>query len=501
MMFIRYFNVGARRAACSMLGAVASAAGFGLLAVAPPSAAQAPPPAFLEPDVELVRSLDGTQVGDYFGWVVADADDLDGDGVRDVVVPAIAFDGFSGRIAAFSGADGAKLFEVIGVPGAAFGYSVTRAGDVDGDGVPDVIAGGGQTLVLSGADGAVLLDLGAVVGFADAVAGAGDLDGDGLDDLVVGSAGASVSGPGAGRIVAFSGADGSVLWTRDGAAEGDALGSALGRLDDLDRDGVPEVVAGAQGAGPTDGGEALVLSGVDGSLVRTLRPRRPEDASVFGSFFASGTPDLDRDGVGDIYIGDLDAATEKGPSTGIAHVFSGRTGRLLHELRGLSAGEGFGLGRGVEDLNGDGFADLVIGAFNNSAGAPSAGAVYVFSGRSGALLRTVTSTVVGENFGGDATATDDLDGDGLPELVATAPGLSFVGIAPGRTLLVAGTRLPCPSDLTGDGRVGLLDLLQLKRWRGATGGPADLDGSGLVDVRDLIVLVRDLGRCAPGAPR
>ncbi|MEL7061411.1 MAG: hypothetical protein AAGN46_15415, partial [Acidobacteriota bacterium] len=168
-------------------------------------------------------------------------------------------------------------------------------------------------------------------------------------------------------------------------------------------------------------------------------------------------------------------------------------------LRGLSPGEGFGLGRGVEDLDGDGRGDLVIGAFSNSDGAPSAGATYVISGRSGALLRTITSTVDFFNFGGDATSLGDIDGDGRADLVATAPGLSFFEVAPGTTFVIAGEDLPCRSDLSLDGRVGLRDFRVLSRLLGDAGGRGDIDGSGEVDMRDVIALLRDWGRCPAGS--
>ncbi|MEL7060292.1 MAG: FG-GAP-like repeat-containing protein, partial [Acidobacteriota bacterium] len=291
-------------------------------AVATPAAAQ-----FVEPEVDVIRRLDGAQDAGFFGWITANVGDLDGDGLDDLLVPAIGFDGFSGRVQVFSSADGSVLLDAVGAPGAALGYTATRAGDVDGDGVPDVVVGGGQALVLSGADGSVLLDASGLLPFVDAVAGLGDIDGDGIGDIAIGFSDAAT--PGAGRVQAVSGSDASVLWTVDGAGPTDGLGSALGRLDDLDGDGVDDLVAGAQNAGPANGGEAFVISGADGTVLRTLRPTRPENASSFGLFFASGTPDMTGDGVGEIYVGDLGAETEKGPATGTAHVFSGRVGRSV----------------------------------------------------------------------------------------------------------------------------------------------------------------------------
>lgn len=456
---------------------------------------------FVEPDVDVIRLLSGEQDGDYFGWIAANVGDLNGDGVDEVLVPAIAFDGFAGRVTLFSGMDGSVLNDVVGAPGTALGYTLGAAGDVDGDGTGDYIAGGGQILVFSGADHHMIHDLSAVAAFSDGVHGAGDVDGDGHADLVIGEQNASFAAPNAGRVSVVSGADGSVLWVRDGAAEGDLLGSAVGAVGDVDHDQVPDIVVGSSGAGPFDGGRALVLSGVDGAVIHTLQPAGEKAARQFGAFFASGAGDFDRDGVGDIYIGDFDAGLGEREHTGAAYIFSGRTGRRIHVLRGLEPGETFGLGRGIEDVNGDGVPEILVGAINNSEGAPAAGATYLFSGRSGALLRTITATLANDNFGGDVISASDVDGDRLPDFLMTAPGLSFSGVDHGRAYVIAGSVLPCPADLTGDDWVGLHDFLRVRRAFGATEGPADLNGDGKVNVRDLVVLIRDAGWCAPGHPR
>ncbi|MEM1182464.1 MAG: integrin alpha, partial [Acidobacteriota bacterium] len=178
----------------SLSRTVTAAASIALLAAAP-GAAQ-----FLEPDVDVERTLTGSEVGDYFGWLTANVGDLNVDGVDDVAVSAIAVGGFAGRVAVFSGADGALLQEVLGAPGAALGYGLDAAGDVNNDGTPDYIVGGGQVLVISGLDQQVLHDFSATTGFADAVGGGVDFDGDDHDDLVVGTIAASVSAAGAGRV-------------------------------------------------------------------------------------------------------------------------------------------------------------------------------------------------------------------------------------------------------------------------------------------------------------
>jgi hypothetical protein len=469
-------------------------AAAGLLLLGPASQARAQ---LVEPDARVIRLFEGDEIGDAFGWVSADLGDLDGDGVHDLAIAAIGRNGSAGRVSIYGGADGALLATVDGQPGQSRGFSVESAGDVNGDGVPDYVVGGARVEVYSGADHALLHDLTPVTGFGHSVRGVGDLDGDGLGDVVVGRQGASFSFPAAGRLFAFSGGSGALLWTRDGDAPSALLGSALGAMGDVNGDGVPDLVAGAFGSGPTNGGEAFLIDGTDGSTLRLLAPVDPTAALFFGQFFASGAGDFDRDGIVDAYVADYGAAQ----GTGEATIYSGRTGRVLHHVPGVHPGDGMGPGRGIGDVDGDRVPDFIAAAWTASDGAPAAGKAYVFSGRSGALLRTFTALLDGDNFGVDALSPGDTDGDGLPDYLVTAVGRSFVGLDVGRAYLLAGTVLPCPADLDGDRRIGAFDLVRLLDLIVHHGPGGDLDGDEATDLADLEVLLRSLGRCPPGRPR
>jgi hypothetical protein len=471
---------------------VAGAAGLLALGLAGQAHAQ-----LVEPDARVIRLFEGDEVGDGFGWVSADLGDLDGDGVRDMAIASLSRNAGAGRVSIVGGADGASLATVDGQPGQARGYSVETAGDVDGDGVPDYVVGGGRVEVYSGADHTLLHDFTAVTGFGHSVRGVGDLDGDGLGDVVVGRQGASFSFPAAGRLFALSGGSGELLWTRDGDAPGALLGSALGAMGDVNGDGVPDIVAGAFGSGPASGGEAFLIDGTDGTTIRLLAPVDPTAALFFGQFFASGVGDIDRDGIVDAFVADYGASQ----GTGEATIYSGRTGRVLRHVPGVRPGDGMGPGRGVGDVDGDRVPDFIVAAWTASDGAPSAGKAYVFSGRSGALLRTFTALLEGDNFGVDAMSPGDTDGDGLPDYLVTAVGRSFVGLDVGRAYLLAGTVLPCPADLDGDRRVGAFDLVRLLDLIVHERPGGDLDGDEATDLADLEVLLRSLGLCPPGRPR
>ncbi|MBY5162463.1 FG-GAP-like repeat-containing protein [Salsipaludibacter albus] len=405
-------------------------------------------PGFLEDDVVVIDRLDGEEVNGWYGWVAANVDDVDGDGVDDLAVPEINHSpAGAGKVTVYSGATREVLAEHLGAPGNNLGWSTSAAGDVDGDGVPDYAAGGpgasasdpGRVVVWSGADHGVLLDLdgpaGLLWGFS--VSAAGDVDGDGHDDVALGALFADGN---RGRVSVRSGADGTVLWSISGPKVGDLLGSALGLVGDVDGDGTQDLAVGATGGGH-GGGVAFVVSGVDGTILHRLNPQG--DAVAFGQFFASGAGDVDGDGIGDVYVGDFAGGkanqAKNPPFSGAAYVFSGATGERLHRFTGELPGEGVGPGRGVGDVDGDGHADLVVAGYLSGAGAPTAGKAWVRSGRTGDVLQEITSTTAGENFGVDALGLGDVDGDGRTDFVVTAVGLSFAGTAPGTAYVVAGT--------------------------------------------------------------
>ncbi|MCX4240575.1 FG-GAP-like repeat-containing protein [Paraliomyxa miuraensis] len=388
--------------------------------------ALAEPGTFVEPEVEVLHTFEGE--GGSFGWAVSAVGDVDGDGVSEALTSA-PFDprggANAGRVYLYSGATGAELQAWTGVAGDRLGYAIADAGDVDGDGTPDVLAGApgapgamgtvGRAYLYSGIDGSeIAVLIGNVPGdrFGAAVTGVGDVDGDGLADVLVGAPGDPTMGTSAGRVALFGAADWTTpRWIRDGAV-GEQLGGGTGPIGDVDGDGIADVVIGASG----NGGAVWVLSGDDGSDVH---PPLLGDASAvnLGHFFVAGVGDLDGDGVPEIYGGDYgDGAL--GPGTGRAYVWSGATGERLFTFGGVAAGDGLGCGRGGGDADGDGIPDLAIGSYSASpAGVSQAGFITVFSGATGDVLRTITGTTAMEQVGFDVVTIGDVNGDGRDDLV------------------------------------------------------------------------------------
>jgi hypothetical protein len=390
-------------------------------------------------DVNIIREWDGESAGDQFGWIARVIGDADGDGTNDFVTSAPTKNirgANAGRVYVYSGRSGALLWSVDGAPGDELGSGIEAAGDVNGDGIADVVAsapGIDTVYVYSGRDGRVLLTLhGEARGdrFGEHVASISDSSGHA--NIIVGAPANSAQGKGAGRAYIYSGKDGHLLLTLSGQRAGDAFGSTVaGSRDKTHR----LWVVGAPGAGPNHTGRVYVYRHL------SARPAFQFDADssgvALGYMFVSVLGDVDGDNVPDIFASDWSDAS-KGPQTGKAYVYSGRSGQRLHTFTGATAGEGFGTTQSIAgDVNGDGRADLIIGSWQYSVAAQSAGRAYLYDGRNGQLLRTYTSRIPGDTFGFDAVGMGSLDGRGQSELLITAGWSGIHGHHSGRIFLIS----------------------------------------------------------------
>lgn len=302
------------------------------------------------------------------------------------------------------------LFRWFGQPGVTqLGYSVDGGGDVDGDGVPDLVVGApegtGYAFVYSGKDGHEVHRLvsdtyGVFFGYS--VAMVGDVQGDGHADFLVGAPWRNTF---RGGIWLYSGKDASTIWFVEGIVEFAFLGSELSDLGDINADGVADVGFSYPGLL-----ETWVSSGKDGSTLWR----------VFDYGIPGATGDLDGDGHADFIVGSRECDSNQ---VGFARVYSGKTGAQILEFLGNNLGDCFGysVGGGV-DLDVDGVPDLIVGAIQaDDCDDQGPGYVTVFSGRDQSTLREYHGKEDLDDFGASLDVVGDVNGDGSLDFVVGAP--------------------------------------------------------------------------------
>ncbi len=295
------------------------------------------------------------------------------------------------------------------------------------------------------------------------VRGAGDVNGDGVPDVVCGDYQSGVS--------AYSGATGSLLWNQPGSHYWSLLGWEVDAMGDVNGDGKADIVAGAPGEDVIPGaneGAAHILSGADGSSILTVYG--PVADVDFGKSVAA-LGDVNGDGLGDFAV----SAPDENQDAGVVRVYSGADGALLLQVPGACTGCGtMSVLAGPGDLNGDGHADWVVGArFDDGPAGNSSGTVRAFSGLDGSQLWVVVGGPTVFYLGSAVDKAGDVDGDGTPDILAGAPSSSLGG----RALVLSGLDGSVLHDLRGAWSGDAFE--EYGTYVGALG---DVDGDGHADV-------------------
>jgi hypothetical protein len=401
-----------------------------------------------------------------------------------------------------------------------FGFALTGAGDLNGDGYADIAVGAynyssglGRTYVYYGTASGIpttadvtLTGLTAVSYFGGSVGAAGDVNGDGYDDLLVGAYRYTTY---TGRVYVYHGSAGGISTTPDqtltGGTTNNRFGWALSGAGDVNGDGYDDVVIGAF-AYASNTGRAYVYHGSATGLSSTADLTLTGAASYRFGYSVDGAGDVNADGYDDIIVGAYGVTTNKG----VAYIYpgsaSGVSATVATTLSGSASNQYFGWAvAGAGDVNGDTYADVIVGAYGTSA---SRGAFHVFHGSASGLSttasRSVTGTTAGMRLGAAVAGVGDVDDDGYDDVAAgaylytTSTGRVFVhrGSASG-VAATASTTLTGPStnssfgyavagagDVQGDGCADLLvgaQTLSTNTGRAYLypGSRSDDDGDGL----------------------
>jgi len=470
--------------------------------------------------------LEGDFANSDFGDSVGSAGDLNGDGFSDVVIGAPDFGStVQGRVFVYLGASTGILdggsgdadFEISGAGGA--GQNGTTAGDVNGDGYADLVYGEPSldtATVWRGTPTGIQFDT-FVAGQSASLFGwsvsAGDVNGDGYDDVIVGARDYDGGNTDEGAAFVYYGGPSGMGTSfppqaSSDLSEGAAVfqGAEVASAGDVNGDGYGDLIVGASsfdgGSGESGaafvylGGEGGLPSGVGSAIADTVLLSNQPFSLMGGSVSSAG--DVNGDGYGDVIVGafrydfgqvDEGAAflfhggpsgiPDGGPATADAYFESDQAGAFLGSSVS-SAG----------DVNGDGYADVLIGASRFDAGSFDEGAAFVFLGSPSGVPggdpllahAWIESNQPAARLGGSLSSAGDVNGDGYGDVIVGSFGYDAPEVNEGAAFVFLGSAAGIPDSSPATAHAQL-ESNQAEAWMGESVASAgDVNGDGYDDV-------------------
>lgn len=453
-------------------------------------------------DANLLWTANGENSHDAIGHKLHETQDLNGDGARDFFsINAWAdTNGFNnnGLIQARSGLDGSVIWSHAGTQdGDGLGRHLRLPGDVNSDGVNDFFVvnfdastnghiENGFVRALNGANGNVLWQRDGTsdyewYGFRNDLME--DINGDGVGDFLIASPEASSNGLSAnGYVAAINPVDGSTIWRVNGSLSGDRVGYGFLYARHMDGNGYRDVVVSnsiADTNGLFHNGYVMVLSGHDGSQM--WRVDGANNNRQLGQGLR-GINDLDGDGFKDLVVTDPIASTGIFFENGAVAAFGGANGASLWENSGANFLQQYGAAVELSpDLNGDAIDDLLLGRPDDSVGGLiNNGSVQAVDGATGAVLWTRSGTVTGDRFGTALRIVGDVNADGFADVLTSSPQASVGGkIENGSVAMISsatGVIIWRREGPNSGHQLGFTVALPFDEMR------RDMDGDGIADV-------------------
>lgn len=463
-------------------------------------------------------TIEGDQALSNLGFSVASSGDVNGDGYSDIIVGAYTYDAGNadeGAAFVFHGSAASSSISVkIPKDGnqndASFGFSVSAGGDVNGDGLGDVIVGApyydngeadeGAVFVFHGTASGFLLAGGmfdsnqkdAALGYS--VSGAGDVNGDGFSDIIVGAPfydngeqqeGAAFVFAGAAAGIDFVGSQ--VLLDADQADAG--FGWSVAGAGDVNGDGFSDVMVGAvlydndqadEGAAFIYHGSAQGIDIVPGKAMVSGQPMS------FMGYAVNAAGDINGDGFSDVVVSAA-LYTKNQTGEGMVNVYYGSPTGLNYDAPLSFFGEQLDAGLGASvgsagDVNGDGFADLVVGAYRYSNGSFQEGAALVYLGSSNGLdvssVKILDSGQSDSWMGNTSASAGDVNGDGYSDVIVGAHFFNFGAGAEGAAFVYHGSPSGVSIQADRTFRLNQIDA----QFGYSVAGAGDINGDGYADV-------------------